>query len=211
MKKLKNEQGVALITALMYTLIIMAIIMVAFYLLTQGVQVSAANKRYKNSMEAAHGGVEVFTKSVIGPMFANYSAIRLQTDFNSIGLLVDPVNPGCLAQKLKNPTASWGGVCGARGTAKDAFSKDPTVAPDATFQLKGMPLTPGFIVYSKVVDTQVGNSNDGDTLEGASGAAYAPAYGTNPKHIPTLLTIEVQGQSASNPKEKSKLSVLYAH
>ena len=212
MKNLRNQRGAALITALMLSLIILAIVMVAVYLLTQGTQVSAANKRYKTSIEAAHGGAEVFTKTVLPELFKNYPVASLTTDLASISLFV-PYS-SCLKQKITTATAFWSPTAcgGAKGSgATDPFSKIATQMPDATFTLKGALLQPNFNVYTKIVDTIPGNSDtSGVSLDSASGTAYGSS-GVSPEHIPAMITIEVQGQRQNNPKEVSKLSVLYAY
>jgi hypothetical protein len=218
MNKLRNERGVALITALMLTLIILAIVMVALYLLNQGVQVSAANRRYSNALEAAHGGGEVFTKTVLGQIFSGVPVATLTADLAGISLFI-PYS-SCLKAKMTTATAKWEAsskwdpaLCGVRGSAtKDPYSKDATKAPDATFKLRGTMLQPGFNVYTKIVDTVPGNSDISgvEQLDGASGVAYSSS-GVSPEHFPAMLTIEVQGQRETNPKEVAKLSVLYAY
>jgi len=48
MNRLNNNKGVALVTALMLTLISLTIVMALMYMITQGTTVSASYKRYKN-------------------------------------------------------------------------------------------------------------------------------------------------------------------
>lgn len=199
MLSLKNQRGIALLTALMFTLIALAIVMAAMYLVTQGIQVSAANKRYKNALEAAQGGAELFTGNVIPQGLGGYPYAALTSDLAALSF--KPYTTS-LKQKLVNPTSN--------------VAKDPTILPDATFTLKGSPAVPSFNVYTKIVNTVPGNSDTSgeDQLDSIAGVAYANNGGgsaVNPMHIPSQYMIEIEGQKQNNPKEKAKLSVLYAY
>lgn len=205
MKILTNERGVALVTSMLLTMISLAIVMAALYFITQQTQLSAASKHYRNALEASHGGVEVFVKDVIPKIFNNYSTASA---FSGIGMSIP--NQGCTATKLSKDTAEW-------GTCNDTLRPyDPKSAPDATFNLKGLGLQPGFNVYAKVVDTQKGNSDTspyGESLliGSAVTGGLAAAGSVTPKHIPAIYRIEVQGERDKNPQEKAQLTVLYAY
>ena len=205
MNILRNDRGVALITALLLTMIALAIVLAAFYFISQQTQLSASGKRYKTSLEAAHGGVDVFTKELIPKLFNGYSSSKLQTDFSNIDLIVR-TDGACMTQKLNMATSAWTS-CGSSSSSLDA-----KISPDITFNLKGMPLRPAFNVYSKIVDTVPGNSDLSgfDLLDSGSGVTGGAA-GVAPKHLPAVYRIEVQGEKQNNPKEKARLSVLYAY
>jgi hypothetical protein len=211
MKNLRNERGVALITALLLTMISLAIVLAVLYMISQGTQVSAANKRYKNALEAAGGGADVFTKDLIQQIVgASQSSSQLATTFSGISLSFGGYT-SCMKMKIGNPKAKWsntGNVCGP-----NYATTDPKSSPDVTFNLKGLlPLQPGFNVYAKIVDTVQGNSDISgvDQLDSGSGVAYASS-GVSPQHVPSLFSIEVQGERATNPLEKAKLTILYAY
>lgn len=206
MKTLKNEKGIALVTALMLTLITLGIIMALMYYVGQGLKVSAAHKRYKTALDASHGGVELFTKELIPKIVGGTALTELETSFNDISLNF-PDQP-CLAEKLSKSTAQWdGAVCGP-----STKTVDPKVSPDSTFILKGLPSKPGFKVNTKIIDTAVGNS-DGSSIDYLdNGASVAGSNsGVSPKHIPSVYRIEVEGERETNPEEKASLSVLYAY
>jgi hypothetical protein len=213
MKRIGNDRGVALVTALLLTLISLAIVMALLYLITQGVQLSAASKRYHNALEASYGGAEVFTKEIIPQLMG-------ATGTANLSALLSGNNPAftnysCIQKKLNVATANWGvpvanwpNVCGP--TTKTA---SPLDNPDATFTLMGTGLASNFNVYAKIVDTQPGNSDSSGTdgfIDSAAGVAYGAA-GVSPKHMPATYRIEIQGQRANNPQEKAHLSVLYAY
>jgi hypothetical protein len=215
MRTLTNERGVALVTSLLLTLISLAIVLVALYFITQQTQLSAASKRYKSSLEAAHGGVEVFTKDIIPQLFNNPSGVPAL--FNNIALVQGQLSSSCLSDKVKKSTADWG--CGASNKMINPATNLPydlRSTYDYKFTLQGVPSQPGFSVYTKLVDTQKGNSDTtgyGETLLiGAAVTGGLSAAGSvTPQHIPAIYRIEVQGERSTNPLEKAHLTVLYAY
>src|SRR5690242_21657099 len=88
MRYLRNEDGIALVTALMFTLVCLAMIMTLMYYVLTATKMSAAQKRYRNSLEAAYGGPDLVTKTLIprlvpGLLFSDYSTGKnsLNADF----------------------------------------------------------------------------------------------------------------------------------
>lgn len=189
----------------MLTLISLAIVMALLYLVTKGTQLSASQKRYKTALAASYGGAEVFTKELIPQIFNNYSTSKLITDYKGIDLALSAT--GCLQQKLNMNTSDWGSACSAA-----AKTFDPKTAPDASFKLKGYLTQPGFKVYSKIVDTRQGNSDQSgfELLDSGAGVTGTSA-GVGPKHMPALYKIEVQGERETQAQEKANLTVLYAY
>lgn len=205
MKKLGNEDGIALVTALMFTLICLGIVAGLMQMLLLETKVSATQKNYRNSLEASYGGTELITKEFIPKLFGNYSAavIDLGNTYGSdgmgdIGLVVN----ASLKTKLSTATSGWG-----------TLSKTPDASdvPDLHFTLRGVSSSGNFKVYAKIVDTVPGNSDTTgvDYLDSGAGVAGTGA-GISPKHNPSLYSLEVRGEKATNPKEKALLSVLYA-
>lgn len=206
MRFLRNEKGIALVTSLLLTLISLAIVMAVIYLVTQGVQVSASHKRYKNYLEASYGGVETFTKIIIPAAFQSTAGAPDLTAL-LIGSLSGSAfsNYNCFQDKLNKERTDWGS-CSA-----NALTLDPSNTPDITFTLQGPPLQPNYTVFAKIVDTNPGNSDtSGEDLEAGSGVAYTGS-GVSPMHIPATYRIEVQGQKQTNTRERARLTVLYAY
>ncbi len=202
MKKLKNEEGIALVTALMFTLICLGIVAALMQMLLLQTKVSAVEKNYRNSLEAAYGGTELVTKEFIPKLFTNYSTgigPLLTAYASNIGLQAS----AGLKTKLSSATSDWGTL---------SKTLNPKDAPDLQFMLKGTGTNGNFKVYAKVVDTVPGNSDTTgiDYLDSGVGVAGSGS-GIAPKHNPALYSVEVQGERASNPKEKAILSVLYAY
>jgi len=218
MKYLKCNSGVALVTALMITLLSLVIVMGILYVVTQGIKTSASRKVYRNAVEAAYGGTNV-TMYEIFPTLANAvlatsgtpdagtAATSLTTTFGGISLQFPSSN--CLTQKLTKPSSLWTS-CPSNSTSLNP--KDIKSSPDMTFQLQA---TSGqyFKVCSKIVDTTVGTTY-------MSGGPSAPLLGqgtTDPgssqvvsgKHF--YYRIEVTGEKLNNPSEQGNLSVLYEY
>lgn len=208
MRYLKNEDGVALITALMFTLICLAMVMTLMYYVLSATKMSAAQKTYRNSLEASYGGTEFVTKTVIPRLFSDYSVGKksLKLDFGSANLDLQFGADAALKDKLLKATGSWGSTVSKTG--------DPKVSPDFVFTLKGKNNGPDFKVYSKIVDTIAGvgliDTSGIDYLDAGIGVAGTSSSTQTPR-TPNIYTVEVQGEAAVNPKEKAGLSVLYAY
>ncbi|KAF0219007.1 MAG: hypothetical protein FD174_2396 [Geobacteraceae bacterium] len=212
MQCLRNENGVALVTALLLTLIALAITMTLLYFVTMGAKMSGAHKQYKSSLDAGYGAAtEVVPKDVLNQLvinFSNYSSAATATGnvtplFASIGLQF-PVTSDILKQKIMLPRADW--------TMSDSNkSADPKVRPDVTFKLTGFSAQPGFNIYAKIIDTIPGNSDTSGVELDAGLAVTGVGAGVAMQHLPSMYTIEVQAERETNPREKAQLSVRYAY
>lgn len=205
MKKLANEDGIALVTALMFTLICLGIVAGLMQMLLLQTKLSANHKNYRNSLEASYGGTELVTREFIPKLFSNYSSGigPLLADYAGGGLgNVNLLVNSSLRTKLTLATAEWGSL------SKTLDAKD---TPDLQFNLQGSEAGSNFKVYAKIVDTVPGNSDTTgvDYLDTGAGVAGTGA-GISPKHNPVLYSLEVRGERATNPREKALLSVLYA-
>lgn len=225
MSKLRNENGIALITALMFTLVILGMIMALMQMLLAQTKMAGAEKSYRNSLDAAYGGTELLTKDILPRLaMSSYSTNRVASSFGGmlagqIGLTINNSNPvnNQLQIKLTQNTANWASKGVTTMQTQTAAQKlDPKYLPDFQFQLKGNNNDATYYkVYAKIVDTVSGNSDMSglallDSGAGVTGSSSGGG-GISPKHNPSLYTIEVQGERATNPKEKARLSVLYAY
>jgi hypothetical protein len=77
-----NNKGIALITALMFTLIILALIIGTLSMVNMGSRAGGGLKVYKNTVEAAYGGADVVMNDVIPRLFQNYSTKVIRDDYN---------------------------------------------------------------------------------------------------------------------------------
>lgn len=220
MVKLKDNKGIALVTALLFTMISLGIVMMLLYIVTQGTKISAASKNYKTSREASYGAVEVVTKDLLPTVFSRYttssSLATLVPSYSNINMGFPSAD--CFSEKTKKSTPQWDStLCTANNK-----SVITSVSPDISFVLKAPNDAAGYKVYTKITDTRCGgdtsisepctnsDSTGIDYLDSGSGVTGGGGKVT-PQHKPAFYKIEVQGERASNPKEKSKLSVLYAY
>jgi hypothetical protein len=205
MKIVNNNDGVALVTALMLTLISLGIVMSLMLMVTRSTTVSGMNKRYKTSIEAAYGGTEIITKDVMPMIFRNYSSPTLAADLTDatkgFGSMLQVADQKCLQAKLTKPTIGWPTECSS--------TSNPKQSPDLSMTLQATSGNP-FIVYSKIVDTQKGNSDrSGLQLEGA-GVAESNSYIT-PQHFPYIYRLEIQGERQNIASGQGNIEVLYAY
>jgi hypothetical protein len=205
MNHLDNNRGVALVTALLLTMISLGITMALLSFILAGTKMSASQKRYRNALSAAYGGVEITTKDLIPRIFKGYSSGSDNNSNSFSNKLVIPVTNACLRQKLNLPTAQWT-ECGP-----NAYVPDASISPDFAFTLKGMNSNADFNMKAKIVDTVPGNSDpSGMELDPAMAVAGSSA-GISPMHLPAMVTLEVEGTQGNNSQEKADLSVLYAY
>jgi hypothetical protein len=207
MKYLRNEDGIALITALMFTLLCLGMIMALLYYVIAGTKISGAQKRYRSSLEASYGGTEFITKTIIPRLFNNYSGgkVSLLADFAASDRLGLSFTSDGLGTKLSTSTSGWGSL---------SKTVDPKDTPDITFTLMGQNANSNYKVYTKIVDTVTGvgllDASGIDYLDGGIGVAGTSTSTQTPR-TPNLYSIEVQGEAVVNPVEKAGLSVLYAY
>jgi hypothetical protein len=205
MHMLRNENGVAMVTSLVLTLISLAITIMLLNMVIMGTKMSASQKRYRNALQASYGGVEVFTKEVIPRLFEGYLPSQLAAKISNIGL--NPIaDNDCMQQKLNSSVTGWTSCQAGSTTA------DPKVLPDMSFRLNGLPTESDFTVFIKIIDTVPGNSDTSNiNYLDPGNSVVGNAGGISPQHLPSLFTIEVQGERTANPQEKAHLSVLYAY
>lgn len=214
--KYLNNKGVALITTLMLTMIAFGISMVMLYMVLQATQLSGTSRQYKNSLEAAAGGVDIITKDalpymigatgnfVAGTSAASYFKDSLTASMPGLNAAtLTMIDNTCLNAKLTQKV--WGASCGASSLTLDA-----KVSPDLRFDLRSQisASATGYRVYTKIVSTTPGNTDmSGRNLEGES-TTGAPGQDVG---APYMYRIEVTGEKVSNPREKANLSLLYAY
>ncbi len=192
----RNSSGIALVTALMLTLISLSIILTAIYLINRGTFSSGLQKRYASTYDAGIGGASLLSDLITqtlqnAPVAANYAAINLATS-------------ACVQFKLLNDTSLWG----ACNTAIN-----PVVSPDYSFRLFGV--QSNYDVFIQIVDAEVGNSDMSGVYLTAIGVAPTGGSSFSPPHIPNTYKMELQAQrqviNPANPTERANFSILYAY
>lgn len=201
---LRSQKGAALITALMLTMLSLVIAIALLTMITTRTQVSASQKRYRSSLTAAKGGVELVTREIVPRLFSGDNPSALEQGYAPIELKLSETD--CLRQKLELGRGGWTSCNQAQA------SPDPARAPDISFRLSGLPEQKGFLVTTKIVDTVPGNSDrSGSDLLDAGDSVAGRDEVIRPQHVPGMFNISVQGvREEEGSREKANLSVLYA-
>lgn len=202
MRILNNNQGIALVTALMMTLISLTMVMALLYVVTQGVRVSGQTKKYHTALDAAYGGSELMVKDAFPIILQNYSTVGLVPAVQAAFPLLNPqiADPSCYSQKLTLATASWSPSC--------SKTSNPKSSPDMTMELPSTNNDP-FLVYSKIVDTVPGNTDTSGTMLSGTGVTEQGSMIT-PMTIPYIYRMEIQGERKSGATTQANIEVLYA-
>jgi hypothetical protein len=226
MRCFRNQKGVALITALMFTALSLVLCLALLYMLTVGIQTSSALKSYRTALDATYGGTDIMVKDLINTSFGynDYLSLHAGATFPdylkaNMGLLGSNATVSdCMNQRLTLPRSQWSVSC-------IDTSLDPKKNPDVTFELNATSGSP-YKVYTKIVDTMerkflvldggtqktvvmAGNS-DTSTLSLEGGSTTEGGQVTVP-HYPYVYRIEIQGERKQNPLEKANVSVMYAY
>jgi hypothetical protein len=220
MKQLKNDKGIALVTALLLTLISLTFMMAVLYLLTQGVRTSASTKHYATALEATYGGVDFFTKDALPQMLTLASSAfvgnTLEGQYTALSMDIPAtVTDACLQDKLTKVSSGWSN-CNANNKTTDITQLKDTA--DMKFTFPGTQGSSAYTVYAKIVDTVIGNTDTsqyagGGLLIGAGVARSAMSVGggnTPSTKIPYLFDIEIQGEASVNPQERTRVNLFYA-
>lgn len=235
MRFLYNNNGIALVTSLMFTALSLVITMTLLYMVTAGIRTSGAMKRYRTTTEAAYGGAEIvlkdiLTKSLMDGSIKTLSDANFKSNLVSyLGQLDTPSISDCLRMKTLNPNNKWTTACANN-------SLDAKTAYDIKFNFNSASGTP-YVVYSKIVDTMdhkmtvfenkststgmvmqqktvsiAGNSDPNSlNLEGFATTEREGGAGDKNPHVPYRYRIEIQSERQQNAAEKSKLSVQYVY
>jgi len=217
MAALHNNKGMALVTALLFTLISLGIIMALLTIVIQGTRVTAASKSYKTATEAGYGAVDVISRDILPAIFKGTFDTAYKTNMTDAIDMAFPLE-ACFNQKVSRSTDLWDPlVC--TGQPKSLVA---TQSYDMTFNLKATNDPVGFRVFTKITDTRCGGdtaagqpctNSDGSGIDylDAGGGVTSSAGTVTPQHRPAYFRIEVQSERAVNPKEKAQMSVLYAY
>lgn len=228
MRILKNEDGIALVTSLMFTMISLVICMALLQMVLTGARTSGAYKSYKTALDASYGGTEIVTKDLIGKalkILPTATTDEFNASFQSaMGSLISPSFSECLQMHTNLPTREWTGTC-ANSTAK------LTLTPDIKFNLNAG-TGPQYTVYTKIVDTRewrftsfsttsagvpvrisikTGGNTDRSSTETLTKGATAGGNSVKVPHYPYVYKIEIQGEKAANATEKANISAVYAY
>lgn len=212
MKVIRCERGIALITALLFTMLTLVIVLGLLYMVLQNTKIVASQQVYRNAVEASYGGAEVVLKEIIpelmnptGPLPADLLASfpsEMNMEFYS------KPDGSCFRDKLLRAPSGWSANC----TAGDATNVNPKIMPDLKFELKS-PTHGKYVVSSKIVDTDPGApylpSPPGGPLGGGGVTASGGSGLSSGQHY--VYRVEIIGERKDNPAENGQLSVLYEY
>src|ERR1039457_2210290 len=133
----------------MLTLLTLTISMVMLYMVLQSTQMSGSQKRYKNSLDAAVGGVDIVAMDALPYLISFAVAPTSVTLINRLNLSMNlgattSISPACFQAKLTSKTSVWQSVCGAASSNINARD-----TPDFKFVLQStIPYAPaGYNIY----------------------------------------------------------------
>ncbi len=194
-----SEKGVALIIALIFTAVSLAIMSALLYMILSATQVSGIQKRYKTALEASFGGKEVIFQAISARGNPLLAGINLSYD----------VNGGCMGTKLLQSTYNSSTGASNWGTCDSSLTINPN--DQTTYDMKfTLGTSTQYTVYAKIVNTVEGNSG-ADLGLVKTGVVNADPGEINVMSIPYLYTVEVDAENAANPMERAKLSILYQY
>ncbi|MDH4231563.1 MAG: hypothetical protein OEW04_05980 [Nitrospirota bacterium] len=220
-----NEKGIALVLVLILAMISLAIVSALLFMATQGTVISGAQKFYRTAEEAATGAAELSVEylanrgeftllgashPILGTLNDGCNCGDPMITTDNIDLNVIPNARTCRCDKLCNATADWLATCDENtGVSGMQIDLNPKMNPEFSFELGN------FKVYTKIVDTVSGNTDLGGVAAsgelGGSAVSSSAAGIVTPPHSPYLYRMEVQAEDKANPRELSRISVLYAY
>ncbi|MDA8083873.1 MAG: hypothetical protein M0024_09485 [Nitrospiraceae bacterium] len=214
---LGNEQGIALVMVLIFSMIGLAIVSAMLLMITKETLLSGQNRQFRSADEAGLAGAGVamdFVKNNGSPPSGMAPTFY--------GPTVDPAFAACLAQKMSTSRGDWTTTTTnwTACTAAYDISLDPTLNPDMYNDVQGNGTNPDgsqkqYRVYTKIVDTVKGNTESSLTATGGgfggTGTSMSNSGIVTPPSHPSMYRMEVQTQDVLNPNERSRYSVLYAN
>jgi hypothetical protein len=209
MKRLNNEEGIALLMTLVLSAVVLAMMSGLIYMVTVGTQVSGVEKRYNTALEAGHGGTDV----TIELLNAGEDP-GIFTDGDGFEFNIPALNVGgtdCLDEKLYTHTYDASGVrlWPAECDSDVAINPGDVTTYDVVFSLGTEPLK--FNVYAKIVDTFQGNTVRGSSGWKRTGVVVSETGQIKVQPIPYLYTVEAHAENSLNPAERAKLSIMYQY
>ena len=219
MKIRGNDKGVALVMVLVMALIGLAMVAALLFMVTQSTTLSGASRFYRTADEAGAGAAELTAEYIMnrGTMTVlNHVSGCNCGDPSNYADNIDIETGGhtCRCEKICNPTAQYnafGAVC----TDEDAGTGGLQVSIDPAANSDGAVAIGLYTVTYKIIDTVEGNT-DPATIVGSSDLVSTGVVTTSggvysPPHFPYLYRVEVLAQRTANPRERSRVSLLYGY
>ncbi|MCL2791061.1 MAG: hypothetical protein FWD79_10515 [Desulfobulbus sp.] len=192
-KALDNEDGIALVTALMLGLFGMLLVAALLLMVRTGTWMSGSQKRYQTALAAAYGGNDFFVKEVIQ---RGIGGADLNAN-NYGGLLLPVATNDYFDQKLRTT---------------GNYANDPVDAIITFAAPQGAPQGAAITVQATIVGTSKGNSSGSAAPPLSTGGVVNNGSGTmTPQHVPFLYQVRAEAQNAAHTIERARLSSLYVY
>jgi len=195
---LRNERGIALITALILALVGMLMTASLLYMAGTGIWTSGSKVRYQTALGSSHGGLNFFAKEIIQRGVGGTTLSGMGNYGGGVFTLTPLATDANFTAKLTTT-----GSLGVGGY--------PATNPDATLTLTFEAPTPNMIVSTTILSTSRGNSGTSSNVLVGGGVVSNNSGTITPQHIPYLYQTEIQAQNATNPIENARLSAIYAY
>lgn len=189
MNRLGDNRGVALVFVLLLSVVALLTTAGLLYMVGKGGYLSGQQMRYNTALEAGRGGVRA-TLQVIDDRGTDTMGLNNVDLKSSLG-----------NTKLVQATGSWGSLDNS-----SVINSDVSTTYDLRFDLGT------YRIYSKVVDTVVGNTG-ADTGLSKGGVVSTGSGEVTVMNVPYLYTIEELSANKVNPNstERAKISLLYEY
>ena len=209
-KPLNNQDGIALVTALMLGMFGMLMVAALLFMVNTGTWLSGSQARRQTALAAAHGANNFFVKEVIERGMEG-TGLNAMGDYG--GMLASGDGTAGNAADAAADFATKLDMTGRRNDPLYPLYPDNEV--DATIRFTAPNGGPDIIVTATVTSTKRGNSGVTGDLSLTTGGVVTNDSGTiTPQQIPALYQIRVEGQRDANPNqrvERARLNSLYMY
>ena len=226
MRIARNEKGIALVLVLVLALIGLAMVSALVFMATQGTTLSGAMRFYRTADEAGVGAAELTTEYVLNRGAMPILGFNIGCACGVPDVYTDNVEDSngngrpdageprsCRCDKLCNPTAQYNAGGSTLCADADAVTGGLQISVDPSANFDGSVVLGVYTVTYKIVDTVEGNTDMGGIVASGdltgSGVVASSGGVYNPPHFPFLYRMEVMAQRTTNPRERSRISMLY--
>lgn len=199
---IRNEKGVALITALVVAVIGMLITASLLIMVDTGTWFSGSQIRYLKALSAAHGGMQFFAREVLQRCLQskNLSSLSSYDALNLTAQISDA--------KFKGKLETTGTVDDGYPDAAVAIATTDTVDTTITLSFSN---TPNMAITSGILSTARGNSSQSSNNLVSGGVVNNQSNTITPQQIPYTYQIATEAKGSVNSGESATLDSLYIY
>ena len=202
----KSQKGIALIVALILSLVSLMLVGMALYVVTQGTRLSGRLRIYASSLSAAKGAYEI-TTNILSSIKDNQSY-----DLNNINSLEDSKEK-CLYIKLNYLTQDWTSApgwsnnnCYSLNNATSSNIDDIEKFYDLKYKLGS------YDVYIKITSSSLGNTQPQSISLSVGGvSSFGGSNSRRSPSMPHLYRIEILSENSEGSSDQVHITALYAY